>query len=680
MTRHSGEALHGECLLLASTTTDSVMLEAALQARGHRVRVIVAPGPDTFIEMVSERPYLALLVDLHFPQLRLREFTRELRRLPESPGVLAWTDAFQTITLREVLDAGANGLVSRSDSQLSLMLLEREMRIGQLQHAYAQVRERLGESARKDAAQLDDYDGCVVIVMEGIIVSCNTTASSILAEGDGDALMAMPVLDLLAADSVAVLRHAIRKVTRQRQQAVDVQLTWVAGENEVPMLMTVAAVDHDDGMAIELRARETGSSDDDATRREDLRLWLSEGQAPPQQHPMLVVFGLDQREGVIQDAGLLGLDRVMAALQRLLLSAPRSDVRAAQLDNTHIAVAFAAPTLDDTRDWVSGRLRNIGRHIFDANDKQLSLTASAAIHPLPDGRRDADTVLGAALEALAAAESSERISQIVMAGSEAHSLQRKDELRKKAALVREALDDNRFELAFQNIACLMDDSREHVDVLLRLRDHDNQPIAPGEFMPAAQEHGLMPAVDRWVVHNALRQLHAQAARGKSEVFFVRLDIATLRAPEDFLEWMKIAWVAAKLPPGALVLVLRERMLQTQLRNALKLLDGLRAIGLGTAIDHFGISSRSHELLERLPVDYVKLHADFTAAIVGEGDPIDSFQRILDVARDRGIHTIAEHVSNANAMARLWQLGVNFLMGNHVHAPANELKTSQFRIR
>lgn len=681
MTRSSGDHLQGECLLLAATTTDAALLESAMQAQGHTIRIVVAPGPDTFVEMVHERDFLAHVVDLGFPELKLRTFVRTLRHLPTRPSLLAWTDEFSSTTLREVLDCGANGLLSRSDSQLSMMILEREMQIGQLRRKYEQLRERLGDSARKEAAELDNWDAPILILMEGIVVSCNRSAATEIGAGDADELLAMPILDLVTPDCASALRDAMRRVQRNKAITVDVQVQWErAGDPSKPALITVSSVEHEDELALELRGREPSATTDESSGKDQLSAWLSSSETPEGQHPMLVVFGLDERDSVVSEVGILGMQSIREEIVRVLLSAPLSQVHTAGLDNGVIALGCSTNSLEDMKEWVSARLRQISRQIIEVGDKQLTLTVSAVIHPLPPPPRAADGVLKNALNALHERQAEGQLGSLGLAGDAAGELQRREESAHWAKVVRDALQNNRFDLAFQSVACLMDDPREHVDVLLRLKDEAGEQIAPRQFMPAAQEHNLMPQVDRWVISNALGRLAEAENKKRQEVFFVRVDIATVREQEAFLKWMGQQWIEAGVSERSLVIVIRERMLQTQLRNALKLLEGLHAMNIATAIDHFGISSRSHELLERLPVDYVKLHSDFTTAIADDRNDMSAFRQIMDVAREQHIHTIAEHVSSANAMARLWQLGVNFLMGNHVHEPAAEISEQRFRIR
>ncbi|MGB1558557.1 MAG: PAS domain-containing protein, partial [Oceanococcaceae bacterium] len=322
MSRHVAEHLQGECLLLAETTADAGMLETALRHYGHQVRVIVAPGPDTLMSMLSEGEFIGLVIDLRFPGLRLRDVLRDVRRGGHEIGTLVWYDTFDGTRLREALEAGADGLLSRSDSQLSLMLLERVMRTGVMRKQLKQLRERMGDQARKEAAELESWDGPVLILQEGVVASCNQHAADMLGGGDPDQLIAMPVLDLLAPESVSGLRDAMKRVTKQRSET-ELQLLWQMDEGEpVSLSMTLSPGSGDDPTMLELRALEDGGGETDSVARDRLRGWLTSHEVPADMHPALVLFGIDDIEQIEGEVGMFGLDALRSGICRLLLSSP----------------------------------------------------------------------------------------------------------------------------------------------------------------------------------------------------------------------------------------------------------------------------------------------------------------------------------------------------------------------
>ena len=107
----------------------------------------------------------------------------------------------------------------------------------------------------------------------------------------------------------------------------------------------------------------------------------------------------------------------------------------------------------------------------------------------------------------------------------------------------------------------------------------------------------------------------------------------------------------------MVLVIREHHLQDHISRAQNLVSAAQACGLATALDHFGTSRQSQQMLERLKVSYIKLHSDFTESIGKAGADMQALEAIMEYAKQHSVKTIAERVTDANGMARLWQMGV-----------------------
>nr|MBV6628570.1 EAL domain-containing protein [Oceanococcus sp. HetDA_MAG_MS8] len=665
--------LQGECLLLADTVADASSLEASLRQRGHSVRVVVAPGPETLVSMLQETPSaLGIIIDSHHPGVRLRELLRDLRQQQGSLPILVWADTFDATQLREALEMGAQGLLSRADQALSALIMEREWQISTQLRQLSQLRDRLGEQSRKDAAAMEDQAQPIVIVQEGIIVHCNLAAAQQLGQGDREALIAMPVLDCIASTSSGPLRDAMRALRKDPNTSIDTPIAWLTDSPDAKALpMRLSGVEHDDEPAIEIRGLSVQEASNVGEQRRRLHQWIAH-HSIDSSHPLVLInMGLDNPSELEEHLGLLGLDEIRSQFLDLLSAHPLPGMQMAPLDGACVAIAAEVSSLEAAQEWVQARQRQIGRHDFDHGDKSVAATASATVQALPPPPRDPDSLLNQGQQTLADLRQRGVNQALETIGDHAEQVRRREEQRRWAAMVREAMSDDRFDLAFQNIACLSDNPREHVDVLLRLRDTQGEVIPARKFMPAAQAEGMMPSIDRWVVSHALKRLE-EAPR----VFFVRLDAATLTQYTDFLQWLKPHWEGAQVEPQSLVIVLRERMLQTQMRQGRALLEQLREMGIATALDHFGISTQSHEILKRVPIDFVKLHADFTQTIVDSQSNLGSFSKILEVARQQNIATIAERVTSANAMARLWQLGVNYIMGSHVHEPEIELAPRQ----
>ena len=113
-------------------------------------------------------------------------------------------------------------------------------------------------------------------------------------------------------------------------------------------------------------------------------------------------------------------------------------------------------------------------------------------------------------------------------------------------------------------------------------------------------------------------------------------------------------------------------------ETLALAQALEQLGVGLAIEHFGIGTHSSALLEQLPARFVKFHASYTRNF---SDPATQRKMadLLSITRRRDIRTIASHVEDANVMARMWQLGINYIQGYHVQEPEAVLLSTCNRV-
>jgi EAL domain-containing protein (putative c-di-GMP-specific phosphodiesterase class I) len=113
--------------------------------------------------------------------------------------------------------------------------------------------------------------------------------------------------------------------------------------------------------------------------------------------------------------------------------------------------------------------------------------------------------------------------------------------------------------------------------------------------------------------------------------------------------------------------LQELVLQNHIRKAKVLTKVLRDSGASVAIEHFGVGANSAQLIEHLPINFLKFHSSFTHSF-NEKDIQKKMSTLMEMAKQRRIKTIVSHVEDANVMARMWQMGVNYIQGYHVQEP------------
>jgi EAL domain-containing protein (putative c-di-GMP-specific phosphodiesterase class I) len=229
--------------------------------------------------------------------------------------------------------------------------------------------------------------------------------------------------------------------------------------------------------------------------------------------------------------------------------------------------------------------------------------------------------------------------------------------------IKAALMENRFRLVQQPIASLQGEDPGMFDVLVRMIDHQGKEVLPSEFMAAAGRNDLMKNIDRWVVGASL----SFAAQKKPECLFVRLSRETARDP-SFLEWLDNHLRSSRAEPRRLCFQVSEESAASHLSEIKTLATRLRERHFRFALDSFGSGRDSGGLLEAVPLDFVKIDGTLVQGLRADPKLQLRARLLIEAATRHSIQTIGERVEDANTMAVLWQLGVQYIQGYFVNQP------------
>jgi diguanylate cyclase (GGDEF)-like protein/PAS domain S-box-containing protein len=206
------------------------------------------------------------------------------------------------------------------------------------------------------------------------------------------------------------------------------------------------------------------------------------------------------------------------------------------------------------------------------------------------------------------------------------------------------------------------------EILIRMIDSDGTLIAPMAFIPAAERYGLMPKIDRWVIANACKNLAALRARhGAIPTCMINLSGASV-TDSGLVDFVRSQLVQFALPTHCIGFELTETAAISNLASASQLMRRLKEIGCPMALDDFGSGMASFAYLRRLPIDYLKIDGEFVQDMTTDAVDYEIVEAIHNVGRVMGIKTVAESVENADILAALLLVGVDFAQGYHVSRP------------
>jgi EAL domain-containing protein (putative c-di-GMP-specific phosphodiesterase class I) len=188
-------------------------------------------------------------------------------------------------------------------------------------------------------------------------------------------------------------------------------------------------------------------------------------------------------------------------------------------------------------------------------------------------------------------------------------------------------------------------------------------VLPSEFLPAAERNDLMKNIDRWVLGASLSFI----AKRKPDLLFVRLARDSAFDP-SLLSWLELQLRSTLAEPHRLCLELTEEVASTHVQQTTQLITAVRAIGVKFALEHFGAGRDSQRLIATLPLDFVKIDGSLMQGLAANPQLQQRVKEIAMAAAQRNVQTVAERIEDANTMAVVWQLGVQYIQGYFVHAP------------
>ena len=208
---------------------------------------------------------------------------------------------------------------------------------------------------------------------------------------------------------------------------------------------------------------------------------------------------------------------------------------------------------------------------------------------------------------------------------------------------------------------------DHYEVLVRLKDGDEDAISPSAFLPMAERFNLVQHIDLWVVTESIKVLETLRAQGRLVSFSVNLSGTTLNS-NAILNEIANRLKASRLPPSSLVFEITETSAIEKMEVARDFIELMRNQGWRFALDDFGTGFSSFSQLKYLPVDIVKIDGQFVKDM--RTDPIDRaiVIAINEIAHSLGMETVAEYVETAETLQLLSECGVDFAQGFYVCEP------------
>ena len=603
------------------------------------------------------------------------------RRFAAEVPVLLVKEAVDEAAIGEALRLGAQDAVTLAERERLALVVTRELT------AY-----RLGRSLKATISSANEYQSqlndllkgstdAIAIVQEGVVVDANPAWLELFGTVSAEAIVGLPLMDAFDPESHSALKgglvacmqgrwadHLLRaeaKLSDGSTLAVDMRLSRGEHEGEPCVLLIIAAG----------RADSRGLEDQlaDAVQRDPTTGFLHRRYFLDQLHQRmaeppragvryLAYVEPDKHDAILGELGVLVCEDLLVEFARVLREQLQAGDLAGRLAGNGFMVLIERGNLRDIEAWADHVTRRVAGEVFQLGSRSISSTCTVGLGLVPATLTDP---AGPATDAFHAQRRGRELG-----GNRVYSLEHTDTMIRLSNAdklwvrqIKSALMENRFRLVQQPVASLLGDRREMFDVLLRMLDEDNNEVLPSDFIPVAERHDLMKNLDRWVIGASIRFCATRQPDG----LFVRLSGASI-GDASLPAWLTNLIKEVQVNPSQIIFQVSEEAAGQQIKEATALQQKLRQLGFRFAVEGFGQGRDTEQLVGHLRPDFVKIHGGLMQGLAGDLQNQQRVKRLVELASAAGATTIGERVEDANTMAVLWQLGVEYVQGFFFNAP------------
>jgi diguanylate cyclase (GGDEF)-like protein len=369
----------------------------------------------------------------------------------------------------------------------------------------------------------------------------------------------------------------------------------------------------------------------------------------------LLIVDVDDFKDVNDTLGHLAGDMLLVTIAQRLRDCVRAEDLVARLGGDEFAILQMLPKDRNDTLALAQRLVDAVDQPYDLEGRRMSSSISLGIAIEDEGTRDAEHLFRNADMALYRAKAAGRNTWRFFEAEMQQEVQTRSTI---TADLRTALKEDQFEIYYQPVVSAGTGQLAQFEGLLRWNHHSLGSIAPGRFIPIAEESRLIVPIGEMVLRRACLEAkrwpaHIRLAVNLSPVQF---------AGRSLVGVVESALRDADLDPSRLELEITEGALLRDREQVSAILRELRGLGVTIALDDFGTGYASLSYLRQLPFDKIKIDRSFISDLSSRGDAVPIIEAVVSLARNLGMTTTAEGVETVHQWEVLTAIGCSFVQG------------------
>lgn len=678
-------------LLVDDSLTTADVISTTLRSSGHTVRAARHDTMDELKEALTSKSWDLIICRDTLATISPKEFIQYLKNLGRDIPCIILTS--NNDNMEDLYDLGPQDVIAYSETKRLQFAVAREIKNLFVRRLSRRNERAVRESEKRSRLLLDSSRDAVAYMHEGMHIYANQSYVDLFGYDGSEDLDGLPMLDMLVDTDHQKFKSFFRAFSESTgAKAQTISVICIGAENRNfngKIEFRHAAVEGEDCIQVAVREQTEKQStvsaeqilavhDYDALtglysrarfmdELDKVTIEAGEGKGISE----LLYIELDDFHSIKDQVGLVASDTIIKAAAALLEEQLVESEFIARYSDQVFTVIISNGDENNADERAEHYRKAIEDYVSQADGKMIDLKCSIGISRITENLSTAEEGLDNADKACVEAQRAggNRISrhQIVVSEEEAES----QEKTLWVGRMQDALNNNNFTLHYQPIVSLHGATQELYDVVIRMKDTEKDVIKADEFMKYAQQDRLIIDIDQWVIENALNSLAEHRKTFPNTRFFLKLSKPTL-LDTGFTDWLFARLKSYGFNGSVLVFEISETTIIDNLEETQAVIAKLKKVGCELGLEHFGSGLDFSHTLSVLDVDYLKINGSFVENMAKDKENQAAVKAIIDMTKQAGKRSVAEFVSDANSLALLWQLGVDYALGYYIQKPSKEL--------
>lgn len=407
-----------------------------------------------------------------------------------------------------------------------------------------------------------------------------------------------------------------------------------------------------------------------------LQMTITRGLRHTQNQYAVLFLDFDRFKVINDSLGHAEGDNLLKQIARRLETSLRGGDMLARLGGDEFTILLNELVESNDAIQVAERILKDLNAPFILGDQEIFMSASIGIALCSSGHQNADEMLRdadiAMYRAKAKGKAQYQVFDSAMHRYALNKLQLETEM-------HHALQRGEFCLNYQPIVNLETDTLMGFEALIRWDHPERGMVSPADFIPMAEENGLVVPLGRWILFESCRQLRQwQLTNPSATDLSVSVNLSSKQfLQSDLVEQVHASLISTQLDPRCLKLEITESHLMENSEKSVTMMNRLRALGIQICLDDFGTGYSSLSYLHRLPVNFLKIDRSFVYRMVESKENGEIVHTIVKLAQNLKMKVIAEGIETIEQVAKLRLIGCEYGQGYFISQPLKAEAVAEF---